>query len=110
VFSKSKEDKDPRWVVGLRASPVAYLLLSDSFIEHTPKKLEEEIGRLTEGIEGEPPSAILWLSTSMQGTNCSTLATLQRDIAHVLAFVESQTSAQDRIDGRMERESKSFSV
>jgi hypothetical protein len=41
----------------------------------------------------------------MQSTNCSTLATLQRDFAGVLAFVESHMSVQDGFDGRMERES-----
>jgi hypothetical protein len=108
MFSTSKEGKDPRWAVSPRAASVAYLLLSDSFIEQIPERLKDQIGRQTERIECERKPAIMRLSTFMQDTNCSALATLHRDSARVLAFVESQMFTQDCTDGRMEKESKSI--
>jgi hypothetical protein len=48
VFSKLKEGKNPRRLVDPKASPVGYSLLSDGFIEQTQKRLEDQIGRLTE--------------------------------------------------------------
>jgi hypothetical protein len=51
--SKSKEDKDPRWVVGSRVASLAYPPLSGSFIEQTPKRLKDQIGKQIERIECE---------------------------------------------------------